>query len=174
MSSNEKLDEFLKKLEEIIVNKYEKYIVQSNKMLCRAASNREVGSIGKHVFHVNLYSLKEACEEIVKDVRFMIERRGALIGSGRPSMGKIAGVIVYRLSRSQIIHLYEGCASCEYQCASKLNYHFAVKCAWEYINISYLRTPQEIRRELLYSLSLRHVNQETLALVFDIISHYNK
>ena len=68
----------------------------------------------------------------------------------------------------------EGCASCEYQCASKLNYNFAIKCAWEYINIPYLRVPQDIRRELLYSLSLRHVNQETLALVFDIISQYNK
>jgi hypothetical protein len=172
MSSNERLEDFLKKLEEAIVGKYQNYIVQSNKMLCRASSNREVGSIGKHVFHVNLYSLKEACEEITKDIRFIIERRGVLIGSGRPSLGKIAGVIVYRLSRSHIIHLFEGCASCEYQCASKLNYHFAVKCAWEYVNISYLRVPQDIRRELLYSLSLRHVNQETLALVFDIISHY--
>ena len=35
--------------------------------------------------------------------------------------------------------------------------------------IPYLRVSKEVRRELLYSLSYRHVNQETLALVFDII-----
>jgi hypothetical protein len=174
MSSNEKLEIFLAALESEIVNKYARYAIQSKKLLCKAASNREVGSIGKPVFFINIFSLREACAEITKDIRFIFERRGSLIGSNRPSLGKIAGVIVYRLSRCHIIHLFEGCASCEYQCASKLNYNFAIKCAWEYINIPYLRVPQDIRRELLYSLSLRHVNQETLALVFDIISQYNK
>jgi len=171
VSSNVVLEDFLANLENIIVQKYEKYIVQSGKLLCIASSNREIGSIGKPVFHINLYSLREACKEIEKDIRFILERRGALIGSNRPSLGKIAGIIVFRLSRTHIIHLFEGCASCKYQCASKLNHYFAVKCAWEYINISYLRVPQDIRRELLYSLSFRHVNQETLALVFDTIVH---
>jgi len=171
MSQNERLDAFLADLEEIIVRKYKKCIADSKKMLCEASQNREIGSIGKPVFHVNFYNLKEACEEITKDIRFLLERRGSLIG--RPSLGKIAGVIVYRLSRIQIINLFEGCASCQYQCASKVGYEFAVKCAWSYIDISidisYLKVPQDLRRELLYSLSHRHVNQETLGLVFDTI-----
>ena len=167
MSQNDELDAFLAGLEEIIVKKYKECITDSRKMLCEASQNREVGSIGKPVFHVNFYNLKEACEEIIKDIRFILERRGSLIG--RPSPGKIAGVIVYRLSRIQIINLFEGCASCQYQCANKIDYEFAVKCAWSYIGISYLRVPQDLRRELLYSLSHRHVNQETLGLVFDTI-----
>jgi len=168
------LGDFLSKIDKAITNKFEKFILDSNKMICKASGNREVGSIGKPVFHINFFSLIDACEEITKDIRFMLERRGTRIGANRPSPGKIAGVMVYRLSRSHIIHLFEGCASCEYQCASKLNYKFAVVCAWNYIDIPYLRVPQDIRRELLYSLALRHVNQETLALVFDTILHYNK
>ena len=35
--------------------------------------------------------------------------------------------------------------------------------------MQYLRVPQDLRRELFYSLSYRHVNQETLGLVFDTI-----
>jgi hypothetical protein len=173
MSSTPQLDDFLAKLESIITKKYEQHIIQSGKLLCKASSNREIGSIGKIVFHPNPHMLKEAYDEIAKDIRFLFERRGARIGPERPSPGKIAGVMVYRLSRSHIINIYEGCASCEYQCASKLDYYFAVRCAWEYINIPYQRVPQEIRRELLYSLALRHVNQETLALVFDTILHYH-
>ena len=168
------LDEFLEALEGVIARKYEKHIIQSKKLTCKAASNQEIGSISKPVFHVNFIALQEAYKQIEKDIRFMFERRGNLIGYNRPSLGKIAGVMVYRLSRSHIIHLFQGCASCEYQCASKLNYYFAIKCAWEYIGIPYLRVPQEIRNELLYSLTLRHVNQETLALVFDTIHHYHK
>jgi len=167
MNQNVELDAFLASLEEIIVRKYLNCINDSKTMLCEAFQNREVGSIGKPVFHINLYNLKEACEEITKDIGFLLQRRGSLIG--RPSLGKIAGVIVYRLSRIQIINLFEGCASCQYQCASKIGYEFAVKCAWSYINISYLRVPQDLRRELFYSLSHRHVNQETLGLVFDTI-----
>jgi len=168
------LNEFLSKIEDVIVQKYERFILEEQKKLCEKAGNREVGSIGKPVFHINYYSLIEAYEEISKDIRFMLERRGPLVGKDHPSPGKIAGVIAYRLSRSHILHLFEGCASCEIQCASRLNYKFAVKCAWEYVGIPYLRVGEEIRRELLYSLALRHVNQETLALVFDIIlSHKN-
>ena len=171
---NEKLEDFLAKLEGIITGKYEKYIKQSGKIPCKASSNRELNSISKKAFHINLYKLEEAHKEAIKDIRFIMERRGALIGANRPSPGKIAGVIVYRLSRSQIIHLAGGCISCEHQCVSRLNYIFAVICAWEYIGIPYLRVPQEIRNELLYSLMLRHINQETLALVFDTILNYTK
>ncbi|MCL2215176.1 MAG: hypothetical protein FWC06_08220 [Treponema sp.] len=169
MSHNEKLEAFLSELENSIVKKYTSCAKDTGKMLCKASQNREVGSIGKSIFHANLYSLEEACNEIKKDIRFILERRGSLIGAGRPSPGKIAGVIVYRLSRIQIINLFEGCASCKYQCTSKINYEFAVKCAWNYIGIPYFNVPQDLRRELIYSLSHRHVNQETLGLVFDTI-----
>jgi hypothetical protein len=79
--------------------------------------------------------------------------------------------MVYRLLRSHIVHLFEGCAACKDQCASMLNYEFAVKCAWEYIAIAYSCVPPEVKKELLYSSTMRHVNQETLGLVFDTILH---
>lgn len=168
------INEFLSKIEGVIVQKYERFILDEKKRLCKKADNQEVGSIGKPVFHINFFSLREAYEEISKDIRFMFERRGPRMDENHPSPGKIAGVMVYRLSRSHIVHLLEGCASCELQCVSNLNYKFAVKCAWEYVGIPYLRVKEEIRRELLYSLALRHVNQETLALVFDIILYNRK
>jgi len=171
---NQTLDDFLFKIEGVIIRKYEAHILTERKRLCKKAGNQEVGAIGKPIFTINFFTLAEAIEEIKKDVRFMFERRGARIGTNRPSPGKIAGVMVYRLSRSHVVHLMEGCASCEIQCASKLNYKFAVKCAWEYVGIPYLRIREEIRRELLYSIALRHVNQETLALVFDILLYHRK
>jgi len=177
MSEDDKkqtLDEFLSKIERIIIQKYEAHILTEKKKICGKAGNQEIGAIGKPVFTINFFILSEAIEEIKKDIQFMFERRGARIGANRPSPGKIAGVMVYRLSRSHIVHLLEGCASCEIQCASKLNFKFAVKCAWEYVGIPYLRIKEEIRRELLYSLALRHVNQETLALVFDILIYHRK
>jgi hypothetical protein len=61
------------------------------------------------------------------------------------------------------------------QCISKLNAEFALRCAWEYIGINFLRVPKEIREELFYTFYYRHVNQETLGLVFDTIaSFYSK
>jgi hypothetical protein len=173
-NNRQSLDDFLHKIEGVVIKKYEAYILAERKKLCEKAGNQEVGSIGKPIFTINFFSLSEAIEEIKKDIRFMFERRGARIGANRPSPGKIAGVMVYRLSRSHVVHLMEGCASCEIQCTAKSNFKFAVKCAWEYVGIPYLRVREEIRRELLYSLALRHVNQETLALVFDIILYHRK
>jgi len=172
MSPHPNLEAFLVKLEGLMIQKYENCILQSKYLTCKAASNKTVGSVNKTVFHINQNSLTEALEEIVKDVRFMFERRGTRMGKDHPSPGKIAGVIVYRLSRSHIVHLAEGCVSCDFQCASRLNYEFAIRCAVEYVGIKYSRIPKEISKELLYSLSLRHVNQETLALVFDTIIQY--
>ena len=86
------------------------------------------------------------------------------------SFGKIAGIMAYRLAKNHIIHLFEGCASCNKKCtAKKLNQVFALWCAWEYVGIQYDQVPNEIRRELFYSFGSRHVNQETLGLVFDTI-----
>jgi len=173
-NQNQTLDDFLSKIEDVIINKYEAHILTEKRKLCAKAGNQEVGAIGKPVFVIDFFILSEAIEEIQKDIRFMFERRGPRMGVNRPSPGKVAGVMVYRLSKSHIVHIVEGCASCEIQCASKLNFKFAVKCAWEYVGIPYLRIREEIRRELLYSLALRHVNQETLALVFDILLYHRK
>ena len=163
----------LERIEKVIISKYEDCVIyENNNMACRLSNNRSIGSIGKIAFHANIYCLMSAIEEMKKDIIFTVERRGPRMDPKNPNPGKIAGVIAYRLAKSHIINMAEGCASCKHQCPQKLNYKFAIKCAFEYIDIEYLRTVDDIRRELLYSLALRHVNQETLALVFDAISLY--
>jgi len=169
----EKSDEitalFFEKLENTIVSKYHRYLGGVQNITCQL-QNKTVGSIGKKVCHIDYSSLHDAYIEMKNDILFLIKRRGVLIDSLKPSFGKIAGIMAYRLTKNHIIHLYEGCASCIKQCAAKkLNQIFALRCAWEYIGIQYLRVPDEIRRELFYSFSYRHVNQETLGLVFDTI-----
>jgi flavoprotein len=96
------------------------------------------------------------------DILFLLQRRGKLIDSLKPSYGKLSGIIAYRLAKNQIVNLCEGCANCLTLCpAPKLNGMFALRCAWEYINIRYSQVDEDIRKELLYSFSYRHVNQET-------------
>jgi hypothetical protein len=168
LNGEEELDRFLKELMEKVSKQYDKCIINSQKMLCQL-NNQEIGKSGKKVFTFNKRSLVDAIQEVAQDIRFLITRRGKLIGGMRPTKGKIAGIIAFRLAKNQIIHLMEGCACCPKQCAVWLNSEFALKCAWAYIGIKYTGVSASIRQELFYTLNYRHVNQETLGLVFDTI-----
>lgn len=160
---------FFERLEKVLVTKYHRYLGGVQNIVCKL-QNKTIGSLGKPVCHIDHSSLNDAYIEMKNDILFLIKRRKGLITSLKPSFGKIAGIIAYRLAKCHIIHLYEGCASCVAPCTvSKLNQVFALRCAWEYIGIQYLRVPEDIRRELFYSFTYRHVNQETLGLVFDTI-----
>lgn len=166
--AEEELNDFLRKLIENVRMHYDNCIRNSGKILCQLL-NQEVRAVGKKVFTINKRSFVDAVQEIEKDIRFLIKRRGKLISGIKPSPGKIAGIIAFRLAKNQIIHLLDDCASCSKQCAVWLNSEFALRCAWEYIGIKYARVNDTIRRELFYTLNYRHVNQETLGLVFDTI-----
>ena len=160
---------FFEKLEKALITKYHHYLGGVQNVVCKL-QNKTIGLLEKKVCHIDLGALNEAFVEMKNDIVFLIKRRKGLITSLKPSFGKIAGIMAYRLAKNNIIHLQEGCASCVTPCTvSKLNQVFALRCAWEYIGINYLRVPDEIRRELFYSFSYRHVNQETLGLVFDTI-----
>jgi hypothetical protein len=162
-------DFFFQNLETEIAAKYHCYLIDIQKMYCKL-QKKPISLLGKNVCHISRSSLRAACVEMENDIRFLLLRRKDLINALRPSYGKIAGIISYRLARNQIVHLCEGCASCLEQCAaSKLNGMFALRCAWEYIDIKYGQVNEDIRKELMYSFSSRHVNQETLGLVFDTI-----
>jgi len=170
MTEEEKvLAPFMEKLKREVVAKYHHYLAGIKNEHC-VELGKTVGSSGKIVCHANWFSFKRACEEMEKDILFLVKRRGKLMSPLKPSFGKIAGVIAYRLAKCQIIHLCEGCAGCNKQesCfAPRLNAILALKCAWTYIDVQYYRVPEEIRTELFYSFMYRHVNQETLGLVFD-------
>jgi len=167
--AGEFVEQFFKKLENVLVTKYHCYLDGVNNITCEL-QNKTIGSLQKKVCHIDLSVLHDAYNEMKDDIFFLIKRRKSLITSLKPSFGKIAGVMAFRLAKNHIIHLQEGCASCVKPCTvPKLNQVFALRCAWEYIGINYLRVPEEIRKELFYSFTYRHVNQETLGLVFDTI-----
>ena len=162
---------FFEKLEQIIVKKYFDYLKKVKNITCNL-QKKTIGSLGKKVCHPDIGALSNAYVEMKNDIIFLMERRGRLIESLKPSFGKIAGIIAYRLAKFHIIHLQEGCASCIESCTvKKLNQVFALKCAWEYIGIKYFSIHEDMRKELFYSFSYRHVNQETLGLIFDAVIH---
>ena len=134
------------------------------------------------IFHIDKRALGNAAIEAKKDVLFMLERRKDLIGDNgdskdkRPSQGKISGVIAYRLSKAKIFHLCDICLDkCENTfCSIKaLNIYYPLIVSLDYMGINYHDVPEEIRKEIIYSILYRHTNQETLGLVFDILLWYN-
>jgi hypothetical protein len=129
--------------------------------------------------HFDLHSLNLAVDEIAQDIRFIINRRGTLITQDdeglRISRGKIAGVIAFRLSRRQIVHVNDWCLDverCKIRCTTKMNTEFALQCGTEFIQVCFEKIDKVIQCELFYQLTSRHVNQETLGLVFDTIRLY--
>jgi hypothetical protein len=124
-------------------------------------------------------SLKEACIEIASDLRIILNRRRNLInrnqeGFPRMSRGKIAGITVFRLARTHIIHQSNDCIRCSDQKTSvctifEYNTVLALFCGFFFINRSYGSIDKKIRNELIYTLNKRHTNQETLGIVFDTI-----
>jgi len=114
---------------------------------------------------VSKTALNDAVDEIVRDVEIMRHRRGSVNPQTR---GKIAGIILFRLSRWNILST-QNPRLLEDRVFIKFNYLLALSISLAYIQIPYSRLNEYSRTELLYSLSRRHVNQETLGLVLDII-----
>jgi hypothetical protein len=106
-----------------------------------------------------------------------IDRRGPLIAKNNAgnfliSRGKIAGAIAFRLSRRQIVHVNALCLDdkrCKIRCTTKMNTEFALRCGTEFIRVQFGALDKLIQCELFYQLTARHVNQETLGLIFDTI-----
>ena len=114
-----------------------------------------------------------ALEEARKDLEIMAFRRGAS-GSAESfsglSVGKLAGVLLFRLSRYRIINIIEdalqGCDLKVRRKAFKIQELAALRFVCEHI---LLIRPKRWNPELLYVLSRRHINQEMLGVSFDIL-----
>ena len=159
---------FLEQMETNIVSKYYKYCSCRHNSPC-LKYGKPIGLKESPAFYFNMYNLAIACSEMKKDLYFLLKRRDKLVGEMRIGLGKIAGVIAYRLGKSQIIHSCHECSRCDFQCTSKLNAYFALRCAWEYVGIAFSKVPTDISRELCYTFLHRHTDQETLGLVFDML-----
>jgi len=99
----------------------------------------------------------------------MFIRRGDLIDDMRMSEGKIAGAITYRFVKAHIIHIHRKCNVCPERCFSNTNNLIAIIIGLDYIHKKFDDLPVKIRDELIYTIKYRHVNQETLGLVFDTL-----
>ena len=117
--------------------------------------------------YISETALADALDEICKDLTILNYRRNAQI----LTRGKLAGVILFRLSRWQIISTSNQ-ELLEDRIFSNLNFLIPFCVALNYVNIKYENIEEIIRTEILYSISRRHNNQETLGLVLDILKNY--
>jgi hypothetical protein len=118
--------------------------------------------LGAEDFGYSERELRGAFEEAELDVVALWKRR-------RPernglSVGKIAGVLAYRLSRFKIVYFSERAA--ERRNAFIVQDLTALTFVCE--QILHRAPPNRSLCELAYQLSRRHANQETLALFFDL------
>jgi len=175
-------EEALSRLESIIRQKYHSYIKSYRSVIWPTVVSKcpeKTAFVNCGVSQVNfdIVNLNLAINEILQDVRFITNRRGPLIsvnsnGDLLMSAGKLAGVITYRLAKRQITHSDYRCLKCNIRCVAKLNTQFALQCGVEFIAMQFTDIEPLIQKELFYQLTSRHVNQETLGLIFDTI-HVN-
>lgn len=124
--------------------------------------------VGRH-FAIDLGSisfskreLRLALEEAEIDVEALLRRRSPSDGV---SLGKVAGVYAYRLSRFDIVHLAE--AAYEQPTSFLLQHVVALNVVKR--RILRIKVGAERTLELAYQMSRRHANQETLGLCFDVL-----
>jgi len=162
------IDEFLLIFEIRILERYNYYVKMAKNSDC-IVQKKKVSSLDYETFNLNFSALKEAINQIKMDLKILYMRRGNLIGNMRMSEGKIAGVVAFRLAKTHIIHIHRKCNVCSKKCHSHLNILIAIGMGLDYINKKYTELATGIRNELVYTIKNRHVNQETLGLVFDTL-----
>jgi hypothetical protein len=129
-----------------------------------------MSSLKFDVFTINLPLLKESILQTMMDLDILQRRRGPLITEERMSEGKIAGTIIYRLSKAHIIGISKMCSNgCKHRCFSHLNTIIAMVVGLDYIHRKLTDLPKIVRQELVYLIRYRHVNQEMLGLALDAV-----
>jgi len=116
------------------------------------------------IINLNEELLLSAVRESHMDYEFMKKRRVSSI----VSEGKIAGILAFRLSRVRPIYSPSTVLNNEFTFVD-LHITLAVHIALNYICIKWGDLDKMIRKEIFYTIKSRHVNQETLGLVFDSI-----
>lgn len=117
---------------------------------------------------ISTTALYDAIHDIKMDITFIGSRRK----SKNISKGKVAGVIVYRLSKANIIHT-DDAELVKSRMFLKMNYLISVSVGFNFIKIDTESLDNNTLSEIVYSLARRHVNQETLGLVFDTMIRFS-
>jgi hypothetical protein len=146
---------------------------------CEAVSSiAEENSLPDTIIDVSSHELALALSEARKDLVIMVTRRISLTSkSGGPekfdglSVGKLAGILVFRLSRYRIVHVDTSAINPKNLRALKLSSKLQELAALRFASETILKVrPLVWHPELLYVLSRRHINQEMLGVTFDVIA----
>lgn len=109
-------------------------------------------------------ALSNALAEFAKDIEIMQKRRN----KQDFSPAKYAGVITFRLSRWNILHIDN-----DEKDFSIYPYLVAISVAFKYfLHIDIAKVDKEIIKELIYVFARRHANQEMLGICYDILHKY--
>jgi len=165
----QRITDFLTKIENDVIIRYRLLVSRVLTEIDCAISQKPIGLSEELHPLLDEGALWVAGTEIKKDVDILLKRRDKLIDPLRPNVGKIAGIIAYRLGKMQIMHLRNQCVVCREYCIGRLNTTLALQCALEYAGIDFEKVPDDIRLELHYVFLYRHMNQEALGLVFDAL-----
>ena len=116
---------------------------------------------------ISSHALSLALAESAADIEIMTLRRKPKSGI---SKSKLAGIVAFRLSRFAPIHV---CGKSQnHPLSGKINEMAALVLAMKslvHLNIADVRN-KHASQELQYTLLRRHMNQETLGLVFEILA----
>jgi len=118
---------------------------------------------------ISTEGLNDALNEIILDINILNKRRDY----DYLARGKIAGIIIFRLSRWNILN-GDNSILVNDRTFLKLNFILALLTGLAYIQVDYTKIENYIRNEIIYTLMRRHVNQETLGIVCDLLRTYIK
>lgn len=122
----------------------------------------------KENFTLNQSSLVKAINQFAFDVLFLEIRR-----NHAPSEAKIAGCLAFRVHKHHVVQIVRDDAN--YMGNININAIVAVVAALKYLfKADTLDMLNPDIKELVYMLSERHINQETLALAFFYLSEWKK
>lgn len=125
---------------------------------------------------ISPYEVALAIEECRKDLEVMEHRRSGVKGESFEglSIGKLAGILVFRLSRYRVVHVHIDMLGGNHDkdyitSASKLQELSALRFVSDHILKIF---PHFWHSEMLYLLARRHTNQEMLGITFDVMAIY--
>lgn len=146
----------------------------ANRFARAVASIAEETGIPGEAVDISEHGLALALRECRKDLFAMLARRRVPNSTKFKglSLGKLAGVLVFRLARYRTVHVFADNLPDDKR-IRKIADKLLELAALRFVCESILKIkPQKWHPELLYIVARRHTNQEMLGVTFDVLSAY--
>lgn len=128
-----------------------------------------ISKSGAKDYSINDDAFADAMIEIEHDLRIIAYRRitqASVTGIGK---GKVAGIYAFRLSRAPIINFCKGGQGKNSERDKEIPASVSLLTALNSVDVYVDSIKVDVLKEIIYNIRKRHVNQETLALVIDIL-----